>query len=84
MNLSYVSIGNCIREMRILRGCNQSNLAEQLGIAPSNISHIEHVTTEISLPALVNIANSLDEIVYDSLIQNTHISIGIINGLLSD
>ena len=66
----------------------QSQLAERSGVEPSNISHIERAATKVSLPTLVNIANalevSLDEIVYDSLIKNEHISIKEINELLVD
>lgn len=63
-------------------------LAEKSGIEPSNISHIERAATKLSLPSLINISNaldvSLDEIVYESLIKNNHITVDIINELLSD
>ena len=88
MELDYVSIGKRIKKYRIELGLKQSQLAEKSGVEPSNISHIERAATKVSLPTLVNIANalevSLDEIVYDSLIKNEHISIKEINELLVD
>lgn len=88
MSIDYVSIGKRIKSFRIKRGWNQATLAEKSNIEPSNISHIERAATKLSLPTLVNISNalevSLDEIVYDSLIKNEHISVNTINELLSD
>lgn len=88
MELDYVSIGRRIKKYRIDLGLKQSQLAERSGVEPSNIPHIERAATKVSLPTLVNIANalevSLDEIVYDSLIKNEHISIKEINELLVD
>lgn len=88
MNIDYVSIGQTIRSFRLKKSWNQATLAEKSGVEPSNISHIERAATKVSLPTLINIANalevSLDQIVYDSLIKNEHISINIINELLSD
>lgn len=88
MELDYVSIGRRIKKYRIDLGLKQSQLAVRSGVEPSNISHIERAATKVSLPTLVNIANalevSLDEIVYDSLIKNEHISIKEINELLVD
>ena len=88
MEIDYVSIGNRIRDLRIAKGITQAKLAEDSGIEPSNISHIERAATKLSLPTLINIANALnvtlDEIVYASLIKNTHISVGMIDKIISD
>lgn len=88
MELDYAAIGRRIKKYRIELGLKQSQLAEKSGVEPSNISHIERAATKVSLPTLVNIANalevSLDEIVYDSLIKNEHISFKEINELLED
>lgn len=88
MKIDYISIGKRIKEIRTKRGWTQAKLAEESGIEPSNISHIERAATKLSLPTLVSIANalgvSLDEIAYGSLIKNSHISIRIIEELLSD
>lgn len=88
MEIDYVSIGNRIRDLRIAKGITQAKLAEDSGIEPSNISHIERAATKLSLPTLVNIANALnvtlDEIVYASLIKSTHVSVKIIDEIISD
>ena len=66
----------------------QAKLAEKSGVEPSNISHIERAATKLSLPTLVNIANSLgvslDEIAYGSLVKSAHISVKMIDELLGD
>ena len=88
MSINYISIGKQIRNVRIKKKMTQAKLAEKSGIEPSNLSHIERATTKLSLPTLLNITNalgaSLDEIVYGSLLENTHISNKHINELLSD
>ncbi len=88
MDINYIAIGKRIRQLRIERGWSQAMLAEKSGVEPSNISHIERAATKLSLPTLVNISNALevtlDEIVYESLIKNDHITCDIINQLLAD
>lgn len=88
MSIDYISIGERIKEIRIAKGWTQAKLAEESGVEPSNISHIERAATKLSLPTLVNIANALnvtlDEIAYGSLIKSEHISINIINELIKD
>ena len=88
MGIDYVLIGNRIKEIRAGKGWTQAVLAEKSGVEPSNISHIERAATKLSLPTLVSIANALgvtlDEIVYGSLIKNTHISNKIVDELLND
>ena len=88
MGIDYVSIGRRIKEIRTARGWTQARLAEESGIEPSNVSHIERAATKLSLPTLISIANALnvtlDEIVYGSLIKSDHVSTNILNGLLSD
>ena len=88
MNIDYVSIGNRIKELRTAKGWTQAKLAEKSGVEPSNISHIERAATKLSLPTMVNIANALDvtldEIVYGSLVKSTHVSVKMINDILSD
>ncbi|MBE7092173.1 MAG: helix-turn-helix transcriptional regulator [Clostridiales bacterium] len=88
MSIDYISIGERIKEIRIAKGWTQAKLAEESGVEPSNISHIERAATKLSLPTMVNIANALnvtlDEIAYGSLIKSEHISINIINELIKD
>ncbi len=88
MNIDYISIGNRIKELRTAKGWTQAKLAEKSGVEPSNISHIERAATKLSLPTMVNIANALDvtldEIAYGSLVKSTHVSVKMINDILSD
>jgi len=86
--IDYTMIGKRIKEKRKQRGLTQAVLAEMSGVEPSNISHIERAATKLSLPTLVSIANALqvsaDELLYDSLKKNEHISYPIIDELLRD
>ena len=86
--IDYTAIGKRIRGARKAQGLTQERLAELSGIEPSNISHIERAATKLSLPTLVAIANSLgvttDELLYESLLKNTHVSVKQIDELLSD
>ena len=88
MSIEYVSIGYRIKELRVAKGWTQAKLAEESGIEPSNISHIERAATKLSLPTLVNIANALgatlDEIAFGSLVKSSHISVKMIDDILSD
>lgn len=88
MNIDYVSIGERIREARIKKHWTQAVLAEKSGVEPSNISHIERAATKLSLPTIMNIANALevtlDELVYGSLIKSSHVSVDLIDELISD
>ena len=54
MGIDYIGIGRRIREARTARGWTQAKLAEESGIEPSNISHIERAATKLSLPTMVN------------------------------
>lgn len=86
--IDYVIIGKRIKELRKNKGITQAQLAEMSGVEPSNISHIERAATKLSLPTLVSIANSLDstldEIVYGNLNKSSHVSVMLIDKLLSD
>ena len=88
MRIDYILIGNRIKELRVAKGWTQAKLAEESGVEPSNISHIERAATKLSLPTLVNIANALgvtlDEIAYGSLVKSSHVSIRLIDDILAD
>ncbi len=88
MELNYEQIGNRIKAIRVSKKWTQARLAEESGVEPSYISHIERGVTKLSLPTLICVANALgatlDELVYDSLIKNTHISVKMLDELLSD
>ena len=76
MELDYRAIGEQIRQRRQRKGLTQSSLAEQAGIEPSNISHIERATSRIGLSTLVKIANILEcttnDLLCDSLEYERH------------
>lgn len=86
--IDYIAIGSRIREIRLSQHLTQAKLAEMAGIEPSNLSHIERAATKVSLPTLVNIANALevtlDELVCGSLIKSSHISVKILEDVLSE
>lgn len=88
MCIDYISIGNRIKEMRCAKGWTQAKLAEESGVEPSNISHIERAATKLSLPTMVSIANALgvtlDEIAYGCLVKSAHVSVKMIDDILAD
>ncbi len=87
-DINYGIIGARIKELRKSKGWTQERLGELSRIEPCNISHIERGAAKLSLPTLISIANALeatlDEIVYDNLNKSSHVSIALIDGLLSD
>lgn len=88
MEIDYVMIGKRIRGYRGDLKMTQSKVSELVKIEPSTLSHIERGATKVSLPTLIHIANalqvSLDALVYDSLEQNRHVSVTLLDELLSD
>ena len=88
MEINYTAIGKRVRRFRNALHITQAELGERAQVEPSNISHIERGATKVSLPTLLKIANtlhvSLDDLVYDSIENNRHISNKEINGLLLD
>ncbi|MBE6601976.1 MAG: helix-turn-helix transcriptional regulator [Ruminococcaceae bacterium] len=88
MLIDYTVIGKQIREFRKKKGWTQEKLAEESGIEPSNISHIERAATKVSLPTLIHIANALgvtaDDLLYRNLKKSESVSVALINDLLTD
>lgn len=72
MGIDYI----LIKELRTAKGWTQAKLAEESGVEPSNISHIERAATKLSLPT--------DEIAYGSLAKSSHVSIRMIDDILAD
>ncbi|MBR2131848.1 MAG: helix-turn-helix transcriptional regulator [Oscillospiraceae bacterium] len=72
MELNYTALGERIRHIRKSKGLTQMSLAEQVGIEPSNISHIERAVSKVGLATLVGIANALecsvDDLLCDSIL----------------
>ena len=68
--MDYYAIGQRIRKIRKARGISQEQLAEQIGISTTHMSHIETGNTKLSLPVFVDLSTTLevrsDELLYGS------------------
>ena len=88
MEVNYKELGTRIRRYRQAVHMTQEQLAEQIDMATSNISHIERATTQVSLPSLVKIANvlgvTLDQLICDSLPSEAAHLEGDIADILAD
>ena len=69
--LDYYEIGQQIRKVRKAHGMSQEELAAQIGISTTHMSHIETGNTKLSLQVLVDISNALDVRTDDLLCRNT-------------
>ena len=58
--MDYYQIGQRIRKYRKAYGLSQEQLAEQIGISVTHMSHIETGNTKLSLPVLAALARALD------------------------
>jgi transcriptional regulator with XRE-family HTH domain len=69
-NMEYYEIGQRVRKYRKAYNLSQEQLAEQIGISTTHLSHIETGNTKLSLPVLVKLAKTLnvqtDELLYDT------------------
>lgn len=67
--MDYYEIGQRIRRLRKAQGLSQEQLAEQVGISTTHMSHIETGNTKLSLPVLVDVSATLhvatDELLFD-------------------
>ena len=70
MELNYYEIGQRIRGNRKECGLSQEQLAEQVAISPTHMSHIETGSTKLSLPVFIKIADALS-IQTDSLLSDS-------------
>lgn len=68
--MDYFKIGQQIRKYRKAHGLSQEQLAEQIGISVTHMSHIETGNTKLSLPVLVELAKIL-EVHTDDLLCET-------------
>ena len=86
MKNGYI-IGKRIREVRQMRSMRQTELAELAGITAQYISQIELGQKNISLEAIISVANalnvSLDELLY-GVLDNNNSDISKIYDLISD
>jgi transcriptional regulator with XRE-family HTH domain len=58
--MDYYKIGQKIRKYRKAHGLSQEQLAEQIGISVTHMSHIETGNTKLSLQVFVEIARCLE------------------------
>ena len=69
--MDYYAIGQRIRKIRKAHSLSQEQLAEQIGISTTHMSHIETGNTKLSLPVLVDISRALnvhtDDLLFDIL-----------------
>lgn len=88
MDLDYIALGERIRTLRKKKRLTQQQIAEQVDIETSNISHIERGASKVSLNTLVKIANalgvSLDDLVCDSILSEKDVFEHEIAGELKD
>lgn len=83
--MDYYKIGQRIRKYRKVVGLSQEQLAEQIGISVTHMSHIETGNTKLSLPVFVDIARTLDVSTDDLLsekVTERKVCDGEINNLL--
>ncbi len=71
MKLDYAAIGKRIRARRTRLGLSQEQLAERADLSVQHVSHIETANTKLSLPVLVQIANTLGVTPNDLLCDST-------------
>ena len=67
--MNYCEIGQKIRKYRKAKGLSQEELAEQVNISVTHLSHIETGNTKLSLPVLVAISKAL-EVQTDDLLSD--------------
>ena len=76
MEVDYESIGLRIKIARIKARMSQQALAERTDFSVAHISNIETGNTKLSLPALLNIANTLsvsvDQLLCDNMVCSDH------------
>lgn len=58
--MDYYEIGQRIRKYRRAKGLSQEELADQVSISVTHMSHIETGNTKLSLAVLVSLAQALE------------------------
>lgn len=84
--MDYYEIGQRIRKLRKAQGLSQEQLAEQVSISTTHMSHIETGNTKLSLPVLVDLALVLhatsDELLFDTCSNQKQLALEDIRGVL--
>ena len=77
MEVDHESIGLRIKIARIKARMSQQVLAERTDFSVAHISNIETGNTKLSLPAIINIANTLsvsvDQLLCDNMVCSDHV-----------
>lgn len=88
MMLNYKLIGRRVRSLRKARELSQAELAEHTGLSVPYISHIENGIKQISLRAIVSIAEALDcsvdQLLHWKLVGSSKAQQSEVSKLLSD
>lgn len=88
MDLNYKQIGHRVRSMRKIRKLTQAELAERTGLSVPYISHIENGIKQVSLQALVKIAEALectaDRLLYENQTSSCRVLQSELTEVLSD
>ncbi len=86
--MDYYEIGQRIRSCRRAMGLSQEQLAEQVSISTTHMSHIETGATKLSLPVLVSLAEALgtstDSLLFEEKRLTKSASLSRIAELLED
>ena len=84
--MNYYEIGQRIRKLRKANRLSQEQLAEKINISVTHMSHIETGNTKLSLPVLVDIAETLrvraDELINTPATYSTSDALGEIAKVL--
>ena len=77
VEIDYSAIGLRIKIARIRARMTQETLAERTDFSITHISNIETGNTKLSLPAIINIANTLsvsvDQFLCDNMVCSDHV-----------
>ena len=77
MVIDYNAIGLRIKIARIKAKITQEALATKIGMSTTHVSNIETGNAKLSLPATINIANTLaisvDDLLCDNVIRSNHV-----------
>ena len=71
MQIDYMALGEKIKKVRLSRGYTQEYTAIKADISLSHASNVETGKTKVSLPTLIEIANTLD-VTVDYLLSDNY------------
>lgn len=71
MQINYTALGEKIKRVRLNKGYTQEYTASKADISLSHASNVETGKTKVSLPTLIEIANTLD-VTVDYLLSDNY------------